>query len=76
MIFALVAVVLAYQCCMIALQPPPTQKDWAGVVSRLCVLILCVCVEQLQLVSPGEEAVVRRTAVEVVRSFATGQGGE
>ena len=76
MIFALVAVVLAYQCCMIALQPPPTAKDWAGVVSRLCALILCVCVEQLQLVTPSEEAAVRRTAAEVVRSFTTGRGGD
>ena len=64
----LVAVLMAYQSIIIALQPPPRHKDWAGIVSRACVFIACVCIDQL--VVDQEDAVVRRTALEVVRSFA------
>ena len=69
MIFLLVAGFMAYQSILIALQPPPTQKDWAGIVSRMCVLIACVCIDQL--VVSSEDAVIRRTASEVIRSFTS-----
>ena len=73
MLFALIAVLMAYQCVLMALIPPPTQKDWAGIVSRVCVLIACVCIDQL--VMSDEDVMVRRTALEIVRSF-TGRGSK
>ena len=67
MLLLVVAALMAYQCIFLALQPPPSQKDWAGIVSRLCVLIVCVCIDQL--VIKQEDVVMRRTALEVIRAF-------